>query len=203
MQKMKAIVDTQSSDFKNSKRRPEAVDGVGGSLKKKPKVVADTTSTPQCSTVRKEETRIEDSRAAMFKSRFADTISKAQQTLNRSKTVNPLKTKQQRKKIIETAEPKTRVELKQRERDREAARIAVESMKNTAGIEINLDAEREFNFLVGSSSSLIHRKRDRESARISLESMKNTAGIEINLEAEREFNILIGSSSFLMHRIGG
>ncbi|KAE8712433.1 hypothetical protein F3Y22_tig00110257pilonHSYRG00146 [Hibiscus syriacus] len=59
MQKMKAIADTQASDFKNSKRRLEAVDRVGGSSKKKPKVVAHTASTPRCSTVRKEQTRTE------------------------------------------------------------------------------------------------------------------------------------------------
>ncbi|KAK8677726.1 hypothetical protein V6N13_143249 [Hibiscus sabdariffa] len=59
-QEMKASLDTQGFDLKNSvgsKRRPETVYRVGDSSKKRLKVAVHTTPTPRCPTVPKEETR--------------------------------------------------------------------------------------------------------------------------------------------------
>ncbi|KAK8663217.1 hypothetical protein V6N13_025096 [Hibiscus sabdariffa] len=210
MQKMKSSVDTQAFDLKKSagSTRPEAADRFGDSSKKRPKVVVHTTSIPQCPTIRKEEMRKgatrfstsdKDLRVALLKSRFADTIFKAQQELKASvdtqdaaraeristsgkdprsamlkspfadpmlkdkapqemkavKTLHPTPTIQQQREIVDVdaAEPKAHVDFKQqRDRDRRAAQIALEKMTNTAGIELNLDVQREFEILVGSSS---------------------------------------------------
>ncbi|KAK8977334.1 hypothetical protein V6N11_030653 [Hibiscus sabdariffa] len=95
MQKMKSSVDTQAFDLKKSagSTRPEAADHFGDSSKKRPKAVVQTTSIPQCLTIRKEEMRKgatrfstsdKDLRVALLKSRFADTIFKAQQELKAS-----------------------------------------------------------------------------------------------------------------------
>ncbi|KAH1096336.1 hypothetical protein J1N35_013257 [Gossypium stocksii] len=107
-------------------------------------------------------------RASMLKSRFADTIFNAQQKKMEALNVDPLmetkqekrtyKTRQAGKKgnAVEAAgdEVKVNVELKkQRERDRKAARIALEKMENTAGIQLNLDVQKEFEILMGCSSS--------------------------------------------------
>ncbi|KAK5833015.1 hypothetical protein PVK06_016825 [Gossypium arboreum] len=113
-------------------------------------------------------------RAAMLKCRFADTIFKAQQKMkSEGENADPRKLKQEKerferrlvdeKSVLEAELLKLK---RQRERDRKAARIALQNMKNTAGIEINREAEREFEILIGSSSSpgtgVVHQTRDEE-----------------------------------------
>ncbi|XWS07996.1 hypothetical protein CRYUN_Cryun41cG0039100 [Craigia yunnanensis] len=109
-------------------------------------------------------------RAAMLKRRFANTILKAQQNmlLVHGDKVDQVKMQQEKEKLerrhhqelanveaqIRAAEAvakmKEDVELKkQRERDREAARIALEKMENTAGIEVNLEILKELEILCG------------------------------------------------------
>ncbi|KAK8663222.1 hypothetical protein V6N13_025101 [Hibiscus sabdariffa] len=172
-QELKASVDTQGFDLKNSvgsKRRPETVNCVADKSKKRPKVAVHTTSTPRCPTILEEEMRTvyaaraeristsgKDARSAMLKSPFADPMlkDKVQQEMKAVKTLHPTPTIQQQREIVDVdaAEPKAHVDFKQqRDRDRRAAQIALEKMTNTAGIELNLDVQREFEILVGSSS---------------------------------------------------
>ncbi|XP_022743917.1 uncharacterized protein LOC111294858 [Durio zibethinus] len=112
-------------------------------------------------------------RAAMLKSRFADTILKAQQQINKVlldhvNKADPVKMQQEKKKLeirqlaektkIRPAEATTKmkaeVELKkQREREREAARIALQKMEKAAGIELNLEIFKELEILSGGSLS--------------------------------------------------
>ncbi|KAK8663219.1 hypothetical protein V6N13_025098 [Hibiscus sabdariffa] len=98
-----------------------------------------------------------DPHSAMLKSPFADPMlkDKAPQEMKAVKTLHPTPTIQQQREIldVDAAEPKAHVDFKQqRDRDRRAAQIALEKMTNTAGIELNLDVQREFEILVGSSS---------------------------------------------------
>ncbi|KAK8498503.1 hypothetical protein V6N13_025095 [Hibiscus sabdariffa] len=172
-QELKASVDTQGFDLKNSvgsKHRPETVNCVADKSKKRPKVAVHTTSTPRCPTILEEEMRTvdaaraeristsgKDPRSAMLKSPFADPMlkDKAPQEMKAVKTLHPTPTIQQQREIVDVdaAEPKAHVDFKQqRDRDRRAAQIALEKMTNTAGIELNLDVQREFEILVGSSS---------------------------------------------------
>ncbi|XVF40237.1 hypothetical protein PTKIN_Ptkin01aG0095900 [Pterospermum kingtungense] len=109
-------------------------------------------------------------RAAMLKSRFADTILKAQQKtlLDHGDKADPVKMQLERAKLerrqreekamIEAqiraaeAEAKTKAEVelrKQREREREAARIALQKMEKTAEIEQNLEILKELEMLSG------------------------------------------------------
>ncbi|PPD73741.1 hypothetical protein GOBAR_DD29338 [Gossypium barbadense] len=113
-------------------------------------------------------------RAAMLKCRFADTIFKAQQKMKgEGENADPRKLKQEKERFERRLVDEKSVleaellELKrQRERDRKAAGIALQNMKSTAGIEINWEAEREFEILIGSSSSpgtgVVHQTRDEE-----------------------------------------
>ncbi|KAK8498501.1 hypothetical protein V6N11_030657 [Hibiscus sabdariffa] len=172
-QELKASVDTQGFDLKNSvgsKHRPETVNCVADKSKKRPKVAVHTTSTPRCPTILEEEMRTvdaaraeristsgKDPRSAMLKSPFADPMlkDKAPQEMKAVKTLHPTPTIQQQREIVDVdaAEPKAHVDFKQqKDRDRRAAQIALEKMTNTAGIELNLDVQREFEILVGSSS---------------------------------------------------
>ncbi|KAK9003389.1 hypothetical protein V6N11_060953 [Hibiscus sabdariffa] len=156
---MKASVDTQGFDLKNSvgsKRRPEMVNCVGDSSKKRPKVAVHTTPTAP-----KEEKRTVDAARAERIStsdkdpRSADPIlkDKGQQEMTAVKTLHPTPTIQQKRENVEAVEPKANVDFQQqRDRDRRAARIALAKMTNTAGIELNLDVQRDFDILVGSSS---------------------------------------------------
>ncbi|PPD69771.1 hypothetical protein GOBAR_DD33359 [Gossypium barbadense] len=102
----------------------------------------------------------------MLKSRFADTIFNAQQKKMEALNVDPLmETKQEKRtsrqvdkkgNAVEAAgdEVKVNVELKkQRERDRKVAWIALEKMENTAGIQLNLEVQKEFEILMGCFSS--------------------------------------------------
>ncbi|KAK6271891.1 PREDICTED: transcription factor GTE12 [Theobroma cacao] len=107
-------------------------------------------------------------RAAMLKSRYADTILKAKHILDHGEKADPVKMQQQKGKLerrqreekakieaqIRAAEAaakmKAEVELKkQREREREAARNALQQMEKTAGIELNVEIEKEFEMLIG------------------------------------------------------
>ncbi|XVE88294.1 hypothetical protein DITRI_Ditri19aG0058300 [Diplodiscus trichospermus] len=113
-------------------------------------------------------------RAAMLKSRFADTILKAQKKtlLDHVDKADPMKMQQEKEKLerrqreekakieaqIKAAEAAARVkaeaELKrQRDREREDARIALQKMEKTAEIEQNLEILKELEMLTGCSLS--------------------------------------------------
>ncbi|KAK8580568.1 hypothetical protein V6N13_143648 [Hibiscus sabdariffa] len=113
-------------------------------------------------------------RAAMLKTRFADTILKAQQRalLEHCDKTDPVKMQQEKERLekrqreekakIEAqivaaeaaAKMKAEVELKkQREREREDARIALQKMEKTAEIEQNLEILKELEMLSGCSLS--------------------------------------------------
>ncbi|XP_022715676.1 transcription factor GTE12-like isoform X2 [Durio zibethinus] len=114
-------------------------------------------------------------RAAMLKSRFADTILKAQQKtlLDNGDKTDPVKMQLEKEKLerrqreekakieaqIRAAEAAARMKAeveskKQREREREAARIALQKMEKTAEIEQNLEILKEFEMLSGCSLSI-------------------------------------------------
>ncbi|XP_022764591.1 transcription factor GTE12-like [Durio zibethinus] len=114
-------------------------------------------------------------RAAMLKSRFADTILKAQQNLLlvHGAKADPVRMQQEKEKLerrlleerakIEAqmraakAAAKLKAEVglrKQREKERKAARVALQRMENTAGIELNLEIVKELDILSGCSLSL-------------------------------------------------
>ncbi|KAI4295359.1 hypothetical protein L6164_035413 [Bauhinia variegata] len=109
-------------------------------------------------------------RAAMLKSRFADTILKAQQKtlLDHGDKADPAKIQQEKERLermqreekariecqIKAAEAATRMraeeELKQqREKEREAARVAVQQMERNVEIENNLEILKELEMLSG------------------------------------------------------
>ncbi|GMI91627.1 hypothetical protein HRI_002832000 [Hibiscus trionum] len=113
-------------------------------------------------------------RAAMLKTRFADTILKARQRalLDNCDKTDPVKLQQEKERLerrqreekakIEAeiaaaeaaAKMKAEVELKkQREREREAARVALQKIEKTAGIEQNLEILKELEMLSGCSLS--------------------------------------------------
>ncbi|XP_057434090.1 transcription factor GTE10-like isoform X2 [Lotus japonicus] len=113
-------------------------------------------------------------RAAMLKSRFADTILKAQQKtlLEHGDKGDPLKMQLEKERLeriqreerarieaqIKTAEAAARAraeeELRQqREKEREAARAAIEEMKRTVEIEHNLEIVKELETLSGCTLS--------------------------------------------------
>ncbi|KAL4280524.1 hypothetical protein GQ457_03G036070 [Hibiscus cannabinus] len=113
-------------------------------------------------------------RAAMLKTRFADTILKAQQRalLENCDKTDPVKMQQEKERLekrqreekakIEAqivaaeaeAKMKAEVELKkQRDREREDARIALQKMEKTAEIEQNLEILKELEMLSGCSLS--------------------------------------------------
>ncbi|XP_056175495.1 transcription factor GTE12-like isoform X2 [Syzygium oleosum] len=113
-------------------------------------------------------------RAAMLKSRFADTILKAQQKtlLDQCDKADPVKMQQEKERLERRQrEEKARIEAqiraaeaaermraeaearKQRERDREAARIALQKMEKTVDFEENLKILKELEMLSGCSGS--------------------------------------------------
>ncbi|XVF23542.1 hypothetical protein REPUB_Repub13aG0047600 [Reevesia pubescens] len=110
-------------------------------------------------------------RAAMLKTRFADTIFKAQTILLfHGDRADPVKIQQEKEKLeTRLREEKAKVEAHIR------AAEAVAKMK----AEVGLKRKRE---------------RERESDRIALEKMENTAGIELNLEIVKELDVLSGCS---------
>ncbi|XLT38295.1 hypothetical protein HN873_069587 [Arachis hypogaea] len=113
-------------------------------------------------------------RAAMLKSRFADTILKAQQKtlLEHGDKGDPLKMQLEKERLermqreerarieaqIKHAEAAARLKLEEesrqrREKEREAARLAIEKMKRTVDIEHNLEIVRELEILSGCTLS--------------------------------------------------
>ncbi|XP_047154636.1 transcription factor GTE8 isoform X1 [Vigna umbellata] len=113
-------------------------------------------------------------RAAMLKSRFADTILKAQQKtlLEHGDKGNPKKMQLEKERLeriqreerarieaqIKTAEAaaRTRAEeesRRRREKEREAARVAIEKMRRTVDIEHNMEIIRELESLSGCTLS--------------------------------------------------
>ncbi|KAK3432846.1 hypothetical protein EUGRSUZ_D00352 [Eucalyptus grandis] len=116
-------------------------------------------------------------RAAMLKSRFADTILKAKQKtlLDNCDKADPVKMQQEKERLERRQrEEKARIEAqiraaeaaekmraeaearKQRERDREAARIALQKMEKTVDFEENLEIFKELEMLSGCSGSSPH-----------------------------------------------
>ncbi|XP_027932508.1 transcription factor GTE9-like isoform X1 [Vigna unguiculata] len=113
-------------------------------------------------------------RAAMLKSRFADTILKAQQKtlLEHGDKRNPKKMQLEKERLeriqreerarieaqIKTAEAAARTRAEEesrqrREKEREAARVAIEKMKRTVDIEHNMEIIRELESLSGCTLS--------------------------------------------------
>ncbi|MFQ6669320.1 hypothetical protein Gotur_034625 [Gossypium turneri] len=109
-------------------------------------------------------------RAAMLKSRFAETILKAQKKtlLDHGDKADPVKLQQERERLEQRQrEEKAKIEAqiraaeyaakmkaeselkKQREREREAARLAMQKMEKTAEIEQNLEILKELETLLG------------------------------------------------------
>ncbi|KAI4298196.1 hypothetical protein L6164_031784 [Bauhinia variegata] len=109
-------------------------------------------------------------RAAMLKSRFADTILKAQQKtlLDHGDKANPAKLQQEKERLermqreekarieaqIKAAEAAARMKAageskQQREKEREAARAAIQQMERTVEIEHNLEILKELEMLSG------------------------------------------------------
>ncbi|XP_023518898.1 transcription factor GTE9-like isoform X1 [Cucurbita pepo subsp. pepo] len=116
-------------------------------------------------------------RAAMLKSRFAETILKAQQ-----KTLLDLGDKVDQVKM---QQEKERLERKQRE---ESARI--EAQIKAAEMELQLKAEAE---------KKQQRDRDREAARIALQKIERTVELDQNLEILKELEKLSGGILFVKH----
>ncbi|GKU92456.1 hypothetical protein SLEP1_g6178 [Rubroshorea leprosula] len=122
-------------------------------------------------------------RAAMLKSRFADTILKAKQKtlLDHGDKADPVKIQQE----------KERLERRQRE-----AKAKIEAQIRAAEAAAQLRAEME---------SKKKREREREAARIALQKIQKTVEFEQNLETLKELEILSGCSlpSYrLYHRDG-
>ncbi|KAF5736288.1 hypothetical protein HS088_TW14G00427 [Tripterygium wilfordii] len=111
-------------------------------------------------------------RAAMLKSRFADTIVKAQQKtlLDQGDKADPVKLRVEKEKL----------EKKQRE---EKARIEAQIRATEAAAREREEAELKK-----------HREKAREASRIALLQMKRTVEIEQNVLIERELEMLCGCS---------
>ncbi|XVF23518.1 hypothetical protein REPUB_Repub13aG0045500 [Reevesia pubescens] len=157
-------------------------------------------------------------RAAMLKNRFADTIFKAQtMLLFHGDRADPLKIQQEKEKLeTRLREEKAKVEAhiraaeavakmkaevglkRKRERERESARIALEKMENTAGIELNLEIVKELDVLSGCSLSRgnpLHQlglfikeeylKDDNDEAILN-EDLEETLKAEVGLKRKRE-----------------
>ncbi|OIV89439.1 hypothetical protein TanjilG_21882 [Lupinus angustifolius] len=100
-------------------------------------------------------------RAAMLKSRFADTIIKAQQKtlLDNSDKCDSLKMrleKERLERIQRKAAARMRAEeelMHRREKEREAARLAIQKMKRTVEIEHNMEIIEELEVLSGCTLS--------------------------------------------------
>lgn len=117
-------------------------------------------------------------RAAMLKSRFAETILKAQQ-----KTLLDLGDKVDQLKI---QQEKERLERRQREeRERIEAQIKAADM----ALRLKVEAEKKQQ-----------RERDREAARIALQKIERTVDLDQNLEILKELEKLSGGFLFVQHR---
>ncbi|KAK8623733.1 hypothetical protein V6N13_065096 [Hibiscus sabdariffa] len=178
----------QQMKAQGSKRRPEPV----VSSKNTPKAVVQSTLTSQ---LRKEPMRTvagsarfptsdKDLRVALLKSRFEDTIFKAQQEIMKASLDNTqgfdLKNSVGSKRKLETVD---RADDLSKKRPKVSTPAAPKEEKRTVGKkEMTETAEQR-------------RDSDRRAARIALERMTNTAGIELNLDVQRQFDILVGYSS--------
>ncbi|KAJ4970925.1 hypothetical protein NE237_004024 [Protea cynaroides] len=101
--------------------------------------------------------------AALLKSRFADTILKAQQwtLLNHGKKADPTKMQQQEKERLESKQreekaSRLRAEAEkkmQRQREREAARIALQKMEKTVDINENQEILKDLEMFFGYSQT--------------------------------------------------
>ncbi|KAL0542713.1 hypothetical protein IC582_017787 [Cucumis melo] len=116
-------------------------------------------------------------RAAMLKSRFAETILKAQQ-----KTLLDLGDKVDQLKI---QQEKERLERRQREE-----RERIEAQIKAADMALRLKAEAE---------KKQQRERDREAARIALQKIERTVDLDQNLEILKELERLCGGFLFIQH----
>ncbi|KAK4379057.1 hypothetical protein RND71_000919 [Anisodus tanguticus] len=87
-------------------------------------------------------------RTAMLKTRYADMIIKSQQVLGKAFDGEKMTKKAEvlQKKLLEE-KPKL-----QRQRDREAARIAIASIKRTLDFDDGLQAERDLLAIIGATS---------------------------------------------------
>ncbi|KAK1375455.1 Transcription factor GTE12 [Heracleum sosnowskyi] len=110
-------------------------------------------------------------RAAMLKSRFADTILKAKQKtlLDHAEMVDPIELQQQKEKL-------------ERQQQEEKARI--EAQIKAAEVAFSLRAQEELR---------IRRERERDAARIALQKMEKTVEIGDDLNILKEFDMFSGS----------
>ncbi|KAK8600652.1 hypothetical protein V6N12_050505 [Hibiscus sabdariffa] len=100
--------------------------------------------------------------AAVVKCRFADTIFQARQKIKTDKADDPMKIYQEKKtfqrKLLEEkkkmeAQLMKNANVETRQRDRKEARIALENMEKTAGFELNLEVQREFEAMIATLRS--------------------------------------------------
>ncbi|KAF5752779.1 hypothetical protein HS088_TW01G00697 [Tripterygium wilfordii] len=119
-------------------------------------------------------------RAAMLRSRFADTIVKAQQKtlLDQGDKADPVKLRQEKEKL----------EKKQRE---EKARIEAQIRASEAAARERLEAELKKQ-----------REQAREAARVAVLQMETTVEMDQNVLIERELETLCGCSLFEYARVG-
>ncbi|KAM7500614.1 hypothetical protein LguiA_025028 [Lonicera macranthoides] len=110
-------------------------------------------------------------RAAMLKSRFADTIFKAKQ--------KTLLDNGNKADLVRIQQEKERLERQQQEE-----KLRIEAQIRAAEAASKLKAEKELK---------IQREREREAARITLQKMEKTAEIDDNLEVLKDLEMLRGS----------
>lgn len=144
-------------------------------------------------------------RVAMLKSRYAETILKAQEKtlLDHGNKADPLKMQQEKERLekrqreekakieaqIRVAEVASRrkeeLELKQkREREREAARAAVHKVEKTVDLEENLWIQKELDALLGCSLSHPRTLLEQLGLFIKVESMEDDYEVNLNLDGE-------------------
>lgn len=111
-------------------------------------------------------------RAAMLKSRFADTILKAKQKtlLDQGDTADPVKMQQEKERL-------------ERQQQEEAARIEAQIKAAEAASRLRAEAQLK-----------MQREREREAARIALQKMEKTVEIDENVEILKDLEILRWSS---------
>jgi len=144
-------------------------------------------------------------RVAMLKSRYAETILKAQEKtlLDNGNKADPLKMQQEKERLerrqreerakieaqIRVAEAASRMkeehDLKQkREREREAARAAVHKVEKTVDLEENLWIQKELDMLLGCSLSHTRTLLEQLGLFIKVESMEDDYEVSLNVDGE-------------------
>ncbi|XP_059428985.1 transcription factor GTE12 isoform X1 [Corylus avellana] len=144
-------------------------------------------------------------RVAMLKSRYAETILKAQEKtlLDNGNKADPLKMQQEKERLerrqreerakieaqIRVAEAASRMkeelDLKQkREREREAARAAVHKVEKTVDLEENLWIQKELDMLLGCSLSHTRTLLEQLGLFIKVESMEDDYEVNLNVDGE-------------------